>query len=192
VAGTWPFLSCVVSCSGAVTQVDAQGMTDILDEYCPPGNRLATFTFGTTSGSWTSMSMDVREATDFTATQIGYNATISPNGDTLSANTAVVTSTWTTSIARSPVTGPGSYVVRLSLSKPVNPNGINSFAGQYLIGATAAIVLGGAHNGTTGSTPPVLIPGQFSLVCFHYYAQAIILGGGVKLSSALEGTTGTN
>ena len=81
--GTWPFLSCVVSCSGAVTQVDAQGMTDILDEYCPPGNRLATFTFGTTSGSWTSMSMDVREVTDFAATQVAYNATISPNGDTL-------------------------------------------------------------------------------------------------------------
>ena len=60
-AGTWPFLSCVTSCSGAILQVDQQGMTDVIDEYCPPGLLLATFTFGTTSGSFTSMSMAIQE-----------------------------------------------------------------------------------------------------------------------------------
>ena len=37
-AGTWPFLSCVMSCSGTLFgPTDNQGMTDVLDEYCPPG-----------------------------------------------------------------------------------------------------------------------------------------------------------
>jgi hypothetical protein len=60
-AGTWPFLSCVASCSGAILEVDQQGMTDVIDEYCPPGSLQGTFTFGTTSGSFTSMSMAVEE-----------------------------------------------------------------------------------------------------------------------------------
>ena len=30
--GTWPFLSCTVSCSATVGQVDGQGMTDLVDE----------------------------------------------------------------------------------------------------------------------------------------------------------------
>jgi hypothetical protein len=196
VAGTWPFLSCVVSCSGAVQQVDAQGMTDILDEYCPPGNRLATFTFGTTSGSWTSMSMDVREATDFTATQVGYNASISPNGDTLSANTAVVGGTWTATLARSPVTVAGTYNVKVRPTRIALPNGVGAPApvqGRLLISGAVLGSLNGAHNGTASTTAAsAAIPTQFSLICVHYAAQATATGGGVKLTSALEGTTGTN
>jgi hypothetical protein len=194
--GTWPFLSCVVSCSGAITQVDAQGMADILDEYCPPGNRLATFTFGTTSGSFTSMSMDVREATDFTATQISYNATTSPNGDTLAASTAVVGGTWTAAITRSPVTVAGSATVNIRPTRIPLANGVTPpppVVGRLLISGPLLGQLAFPHNGTTGSGS-ASVPPKFSFVCLHYAAQAAVLNGvgGVKLSSALEGTTGTN
>jgi hypothetical protein len=65
-AGTWPFLSCVQSCSGTgLPNGDGQGMTDTIDEYCPSGQfpPRATFSFGTTSvGSYfTSISMQIEE-----------------------------------------------------------------------------------------------------------------------------------
>jgi hypothetical protein len=60
-AATWPFLSCVQSCSG--TGPDHTGMVDLIDEYCPVGTLRATFSFGTTSvGSYfTSISMQVEK-----------------------------------------------------------------------------------------------------------------------------------
>jgi hypothetical protein len=193
--GTWPFLSCVTSCSGAILQVDGQGMTDVIDEYCPPGFLRASFTFGTTSGSFTSMSMDVREATDFTATQIGYNATTSPNGDTLTANTAVVGGTWATGLTRSPTTGAGSYTVNIRTTRIAVPNGVTPpppVQGRLLISGSLLGQTVGTHNGSTGSSPALSVPARFSFVCRAYAAQATVLGGGVKLSSALQGTTGTN
>jgi len=193
-AGTWPFLSCVASCSGALLQVDGQGMTDVIDEYCPPGSLRATFSFGTTSGSFTSMSMELREVTDHTASQLSYNATITPNGDTLLATTAVVGSTWTSTILRSPVTGPGFYAVsvrttRLSGNGGPPPPGVS---GRSLISGPLLGSVVGTHNGTVGSTPPVAVPPKSSVICRHYAAQATVFAGGIrKLSSALEGTTGT-
>ena len=70
-AATFPFLSCVASCTegpGSKPFVnderDGTGMTDGIDQYCPPGSILSAFTFGTTThGGWfTSISMAVREA----------------------------------------------------------------------------------------------------------------------------------
>lgn len=193
-AGTWPFLSCVVSCSGSLLQVDAQGMTDVIDEYCPVGTLRATFFFGTASGSFTSMSMDVREATDFTATQVSYNASTSPNGDTLSANTAVVGSNWSASITRSPTTGAGSCTVNVRTTRVPLANGVTPPApvqGRLLISGPLRAQLVFPHNGSTGSGSAA-VPPKLNFVCFHYVAQATVLGGGVKLSSALEGTSGTN
>jgi hypothetical protein len=193
--GTWPFLSCVTSCSGAILQVDGQGMTDVIDEYCPPGFLRASFTFGTTSGSFTSMSMDVREVTDFTATQISYNASTSPNGDTLSAPTAKVGGSWSTSLTRSPATGAGSYTVNIRTTRIAVANGVTPpppVQGRLLISGSLLGQTVGTHNGTTGSSPALTVPAKFSFVCRGYAAQATVLGGGVKLSSALQGTTGTN
>ena len=42
-AGTFPVLSCVQSCTGAGP--DGQGMVDLLDKFCPPGQFVSTFTF---------------------------------------------------------------------------------------------------------------------------------------------------
>jgi hypothetical protein len=63
-AATFPFLSCVQSCSGAGP--DGQGMVDLIDEYCPSGTfpPRATFTFGTTpfGAYFTSISMQIEKA----------------------------------------------------------------------------------------------------------------------------------
>src|SRR5262245_2810418 len=67
-ASTFPFMSCVASCSGTLGQVDGQGMADFIDEYCPPGTLRSTFSFGTASGTFTSISLEIREAADLAAT----------------------------------------------------------------------------------------------------------------------------
>src|SRR6185503_6054502 len=66
-AGTWPYLACTVSCSGSFLQVDAQGMMDVIDLYCPPSNLLACFSFCYTSGSWSSIAMAIEEVVDQSA-----------------------------------------------------------------------------------------------------------------------------
>src|SRR5262249_62347786 len=110
---------------------------DAIDAYCPPGTLRATFTFGTASGSFTSMSMDIREATDLTATYTPYNATVTPNGDTLTATGtnhlggasttgggACVGGNWTLHLARSPVTGAGGCTVKIRPDRIAAPNGV--------------------------------------------------------------------
>ena len=61
-AQTWPFLSCVQSCTGQGP--DGLGMVDQVNQFCPPGFLLSTFTFGAgfPGGYFTSVSMDIREA----------------------------------------------------------------------------------------------------------------------------------
>jgi len=191
-AGTWPFLACVVSCSGVYLQVDGQGMTDIIDEYCPPGYLRSSFTFGTTSGTFTSVAIDIREAADFTATQLSYNATLSPNGDTLAANTAVIGSSWTTTLTRNPTTAAGTYFVQVRTTR-VAGNGYDTPIGQRLIDGTLLGTVNGTHDGTNGSTPPMPVPRMLAFLCKHYAAQATTTASSVmRLSSALEGTSGTN
>lgn len=76
---TFPFLACVQSCSGVGP--DGQAMTDGVDQYCgaypqnPPFNLFASFTFGTTT-TFTSHSMEIREANKILAANTIYN----PNG----------------------------------------------------------------------------------------------------------------
>jgi hypothetical protein len=207
-AGTWPFLSCVTSCSGLIGQTDGSGMTDAIDEYCPKGTLRATFTFGTASGSFTSMSMDVREAIDVNATYTPYNAVTTPNGDTLSASSAdchggataiaggaVVGGTWTASCTRSPVTGPGTCTVKVRPTRVAAPNGFpapSPVQGRVLTSGAPLATITFPHNGTSGSSAPQSIPPSFGFCGLHFAAQSVTSGGGLKLSSAVEGTTGTN
>jgi hypothetical protein len=211
--GTWPFLSCVVSCSGAILQVDGQGMEDAIDEYCPPGSLRATFTFGTTSGSFTSISMDVREVQDLAATAANYNATTTPNPDlinTLGSLTskgaatsdtdggACVGGAWKCNILGSRNLSAATLLVRTT--RVPLPNGVQGPNPPLPIGAGGRILISGpllssltssavsATNRVVNST----IPAQFGLVCVHFACQATCVGvGGAKVSSAAEGTTGT-
>jgi hypothetical protein len=73
-AKTFPFIACVQSCTG--TGPDSTGgMIDFVDQYCPAGQPLSTFTFGTgAAGSYyTSISMDIREAVAIAASTTSYN-----------------------------------------------------------------------------------------------------------------------
>jgi hypothetical protein len=202
-AGTWPFLSCVVSCSGATGQVDSQGMTDAIDEYCPPGTLRSTFTFGTTSGSFTSMSMDVREATDFLGSELLFNATICPNPDIL---IGVFPSgpPWAT-INRGYIYGlqpnpprSGSFSVSIRTSRIPLPNGVQGPAplptgcgGRILISGPALSSVPGSFGPAGGQTPSLAIPASLALICLPWAAQATVIGGGVRVSSAIQGTIGT-
>jgi hypothetical protein len=203
-AGTWPFLSCVVSCSGAVLQVDGQGMTDAIDEYCPPGTLRATFTFGTTSGSFTSMSMDVREVQDTAATNVNYNASTQPNPDTLSATFAKIGQNWSaTVVGHSTFGGATRNLTAATLLVRTNrvpiPNGVQG-PSPLPVGAGGRILISGAllntlsMAGISATTRGVTsaIPASFNLTCVHFACQATCVGtGGAKVSSANEGTTGT-
>jgi len=194
-SGTWPFLSCVTSCSGVGP--DGQGMTNLIDKYCPPGTLHSTFTYGTVSGSWTSISMDIREVTDTPATAVPYDAARTPNPDQLAAGPAIIGTLHTYNLARGVPSGPGTFVVTVRPNRVPLANGIQGppplpvgAGGRILISGPKLTALFGVHDGMVGSVGSV-VPLSIDLVCLHFAAQATVTGGGVRVSSAVEGTTGT-
>jgi hypothetical protein len=197
-AATYPFFACMTSCSGTVGGIDGQGMTDALDQYCPPGAAVPfTFTFGTTNPAWTPQtwtiqSMQIQEAADRLTTNVNYNATNTPNADTLTATAATIGTTWTATWTRSPATATGSLTVRVRPNKSL-PNGSNPTApvtGRVLISGPLLSQFSSTHNGSTGAVGSA-IPLQLGFCGIHFAAQATAGGSGLKLSSAVEGTTGT-
>jgi len=192
-AGTWPFLACVGSCSGiGGTLPDRQGMYDLIDRYCPPGTLRSTFTFGSTSGSYSSIAMELREARDLAATTLYYNASVTPNGDTLQANPAVLGRGFAAVLRRNPVTAPGTFTLLVRTTR-LAANGLTPpppVQGRLLIAGPLLGSVVGTHDGLIG-TVQAQIPASFELLCRHFTAQALVLGGGIVLSSALEGTVGT-
>jgi hypothetical protein len=197
-AGTWPFLSCTVSCSAAILQVDNQGMTDAIDEYCPTTSLLATFTFGTTSGSFTSISMAIEEVVDVTST-IGTCDGSPAALDKLTSTPATVGASWTATLKSGITrTGSPSWFIdfgSLPIAKPTGflivqiPSPGNNFgtskAGRRLLcnidglaipgfcGATPIAL--GAPSGSTSSCSGT-IPKKISLVNNAWCGQAIIIG----------------
>ena len=192
-SGTWPFLACVGSCSGtAVTLPDRQGMVNILDQYCPPGTLRSTFSFGTTSGSFTSIAMEIREAGDLAASVQPYNASTTPNRDTLQASPAVLGRRFAAALVRNPASVPGTFTLLVRTNR-IAGNGVGApppVLGRLLVSGPMLGTLAGTHDGQLG-TVQAQIPVQLGLLCQHFAAQAVVTGGGVALSSALEGTVGT-
>jgi len=213
-AGTWPFLSCVTSCSGIIGQVDGQGMTDFVDEYCPIGTLRSTFTFGTTSGSFTSMSMAIEEATDKLSSVTSFNSGTFPNPDTLTATPATVGSPWTATLTLGLArTKASSWIMYFGNALIAPPNGVPiaqiqgglnfgfSKAGRMIL---CSLNTGGAsvttpHTGVLGSmstSGAANIPALLALVCNDWCGQAIVLGpvsgdGNARLSGGVRGTVGT-
>jgi hypothetical protein len=220
-AGTWPFLSCTVSCSAAILQVDAQGMTDAIDEYCPATSLLATFTFGTTSGSFTSISMAIDEVVDTTST-IGSCAGIPAALDVLTANAVSVgaswtatltigntrntTASWTLFFGSTGIAKPTGFLIT-QIPSPGNNFGTNK-AGRRLLcdinGANPAGFCTGVPIGTASGSQASCsgtIPKKISLICNTWCAQAVVVGsvtqgalggGNRRLSTAVNGIVGTN
>ena len=212
---TYPFTACVVSCSGLNIATkgtaggqgfagdlglgeDGQGMLDVIDQFCTTPAVSATFTFGTVGPPFapetrTSVNMQVQEAADLATTNSNYNATLTPNTDTLSASKATLGSTWTATLTRAAPSAPGSLFITLRTSRHPLPNGGNPpplVSGRVLIAGTLLANFTGAHNGTTGSVS-ASVPLVFAFCGFHFAAQCRTSGGGFKLSSALEATIGT-
>ena len=197
---TIPFMSCVSSCSGPGP--DSLGMVDLIDEYCPPGFLLTTFTFGTTQfGSYfSSMSMDIRELGDCTATTVTYNSTSPACVDVLSGTPLVIGTTWVGEVTHAPGTATAStLLVRGSKIAGNGANGGTSGGesrGRLLV--TGAFV--GNLTGTADGIAPILatqrnfsapIPLQFGLACNEWFGQCLTLGAGKqKLSNGLELDTG--
>jgi hypothetical protein len=191
-AATWPFLSCVVSCSGTLLQVDAQGMTDRLDEYCPPGSLRSSFTFGSTSGTFTSIAMEIREASDVRASSQAYNATLHPNPDRLSAGVAVLGRTFPVTLARSPSSAAGFFTLLVRTIR-LRGDGVGPpppVQGRMLVSGPRLARLTAAHDGTTGSLNTT-VPLELALLGQHFAMQAVVSGSGLALSSAVEGVVGT-
>jgi hypothetical protein len=202
-AGTWPFLSCVASCSGDALGFDQQGMTDMIDQYCPPSSLgPVTFSFGTTSGTFSSMSMAIEEVVDQTA-QLTTCAGTPPNPDVLLSTFPVVGSNWTSTVKTGLTrTKTGSWTLFVGdtpLGKPAGlllsqfpkcpePGGPTagnfgtSKAGRKLLcnidcldPTTCFQVPIGAAKGSSSSCV-IAIPKRISLVCFPFYAQADVFG----------------
>jgi hypothetical protein len=197
-AGTWPFLSCVQSCTGSSsTFPDGQGMTDFIDEYCPPGTLRATFTFGTTvyGKYFTSMSMAVDEALDDTATT-GVFIGDGVNADTITPLPVIAGSTWSAPMTighTHGASGPLALKVRAgTVNGPNFPSPLGGRTTEVLVGGPFLITVTGSHNGVTGNITPVNIPKRLSLLCAPWAAQYTVVGGGFgDLSRAATGTTGT-
>jgi hypothetical protein len=136
---TFPFISCVVSCSGVSIfsgsaggagtatglNEDGQGMLDAFDAFCtgafPNGPTANTYTFAT-SGPFAppfapttraSVNMEVREAAALATTDVDYNdAAPIQNLDTLTATPATLGTTWTASFSRAGG-GSGRFQIRV-------------------------------------------------------------------------------
>jgi hypothetical protein len=196
-AATVPFLACVQSCSGPGP--DGQGMRDWMDQYCPPGTLKSSFSFGTfpTGSYFTSISMEIREATDVVATVTTWNSE-AINVDTLFSGPIVLGHTWTTALVENHSHGSGpspmTLVVRTGC---VNGTNVTSPVGgrpvEFLIAGSLALKLVGSHTPAGPSPfPDVPVPGTLALVGTPWAAQAIVLGGGfADLSSAACGIVGT-
>jgi hypothetical protein len=217
--GTWPFLSCTVSCSGTTLQVDAQGMVDVIDEYCPPSSLLTIFTFGTTSGSFSSFSMAIAEVVDQPAT-IASCPGIPAAPDVLTSNAVVVGSNWTATVTSGlPRTKAGTWTLFFGDTGIAKPTGFllpqllgganfgTSKAGRRLLcsidgsnpsGCAGILLPAGLGSSSSCSAT---IPKKISLVCNAWCGQAIVLGtvpvgisggGNARLTNAIGGVVGTN
>jgi len=200
---TFPFLACQNSCSNVLGVVDGQGQLDAIDQYCTvPSNPTGapfTFTFGTitaggtVTGTFTSMMMQIQEATDLVATTSSYNATTTPNTDVLFATRAIVGQPWNVGYTRQPNTVAGNLTVRVRRNRSL-PNGTTPpvpVTGRVLISGPLLATYSGTHNGISGALVEPKIPLSFGLLCVHWAAQAQGGGGGIRLSSAVDGTIGT-
>ena len=191
---TIPFLSCVQSCSGPGP--DGLGMIDVIDEYCPPGFLLSTFSFGTTqTGSYfTSMSMDIHEVVDVVGTVIHYNSTSPPNLDFLTSNAIVVGTTWTAtcSILHPAHTGPGfSYLLVRGSHIPGNGAPAGVYGRLLVTGAFLANFIAPHAGPGFAATFNIAVPLSFGIVGQTWAAQAASTGSGIRLSSGVRGLMGT-
>ena len=174
---------------------------------------------GTTSGSFTSVALDIEEVEDLAP--IVFDVPTPPGclpiPDVLIADDAIIGFPWTASLTLGLTrTQPGFWVEIYSNSLLNPPNGIiiPQFSGGLNWGSPTEgrklLITGGGggrssfipHSGvigSTSSTPSRMIPCRKELVGRAWYMQAIVVGpclpadggGTVRMSTAVGGVIGT-
>jgi hypothetical protein len=222
---TFPTFACVTSCStnplggpgtypAGAAPVDGQGMTDFVDQYCPPATLLATFTFNSVPGTtpmFTGQNMRIRECTDLVGTIAGYNATAPANTDLFSSTPAVLGQTWTATTTRVGGTG-GFFRIRIQV-----PGGKANLKCSTVWPAPAvatgrALITGNSASWTqlpspttvgsinqVGNTQGVfsqLIPCDPALIGVYWTGQSTVMVGAAasatrRCTSAVDGTVGS-
>ncbi len=207
-AKTFPFLSCVQSCSG--TGKDNVGMTDCVDQYCPAGGAItASFSFSTAVPYFTSISMQLEEALAAAASSVSDN----PTAGACAANPGELTNT--SAGVGAPVNAPvlgENYRVTLNCVAPAGTTGKLTifrvaFApppptmctqwGNILVPITAGtgqnffIPLPASKIANLG---PIPLPKDLNLyqVCFRVQAFCPVTPAPGYLSNRLTETTGSN
>lgn len=207
---TMPAFSCVTSCStnplvgpypGGAAPVDGQGMTDFVDQYCPPGVLLSTFTFNSVPGTtpmFTGQNMRIRECSDITATLASFNSTTPPNTDQFSTTRAILGASWTATTTRVGGTG-GIYNIRINDAKSPLANGtkcstisLPSATGRNMLAGATLQTFSGSIVGTTGVRTES-IPCDAALLGFYWTGQSLVASGLTvrRCTSAVEGTVGS-
>ncbi len=195
-AGTWPFLSSVQSCTG--TGPDALGMTNCIDQYCPPGTLRTSLSFSTCGAFggcyFASISMRIDEVICPATTGLWTGDGV--NEDTLSATTAIVGSNWTatiTSVQSHGTMGPISVTVKgNTLDGPTFSSSLGGRSNEFLIKNPFLIKYIGSHDGATGTVVEPRIPESCTLLGVTWAAQGTIVGGGfADLTTAVLGVIGT-
>jgi hypothetical protein len=197
-AGTFPFLSCVQSCSSSGP--DRQGMVDLLDKYSPPGTFLTTFTFDTSafdsSGNYfTSISMEISELVDVESVATTWNSQ-GVNTDVLSSGAIVIGRSWETAIALAHghgAAGPTSIRVRVSSINGPNLTSPTGHPYELLIAGPLGLSWTDVHDGATADHEPDFpVPNDPALVGLPWAAQGTVVGGGrADLTTARCGVIGS-
>jgi hypothetical protein len=186
---TYPFISCIVSCSGTsifngtagglngpgVTGLynDGQGMLDAFDAFCtgtfPNGDTSATYSFATAGPfappfaptTRASVTMEVHEKTELAATNNNYNASNTPNIDVLTATPAVIGTIWTATYNRNGVAPTQDGFFKVAVFRLRHPILNGGTTGTSTPSWLVAPPTGIGSAGTTGRN---LVSGGFLLV----------------------------
>jgi hypothetical protein len=204
-AKTFPFLACIQSCTGsgqgysAVTGgagPDAMGrMINYVDQYCPAGSLLSSFTFASVAnGSYfTSISMDIREVAPIAATTFTFGP---GNAQTLTGAPAIFDgdSFLYSLVLNCTGNAPSILLVRVAFAPPPPPIATKWGTVYVAITAGTGVNIGPIPHGG-GSVPIVQdLPLDLTLLGACYSNQGFCgnsAPGPGKLSNALNQTIGT-
>jgi hypothetical protein len=200
-SGTFPFLSCVQSCSGRGP--DGQGMIFGMDQYCPPGTLSNSFSFDSViiePPFELSISMEIREARDAEAAAVSWHGD-GINDHELDAGAIAIGGAWSPSITLQrphQAVGSAPMSLRVRASCVNGPNLTSPVGGrplELLTSGALALVLGGTHGPALAVPwpfPSFAVPCDVGLIGFSWAAQGTVLGGGfADLTSARCGVVGS-
>lgn len=201
-AKTFPFLSCVQSCSGKGK--DGQGMTDCVDRYCPSGGSInSSFSFSTAAPYFTSISISLNEAQAINALSVvcngtGLNPVILSNtssGAGGTVNAPILGQPWRVTLDCSSSPGLGKPSIFRVAFTPKPPPVLSQW-GEILVatsGPGRTVVIPVSDRGTM-HLGPFSIPKNLSVYGVAFSVQGFCprTPGPGFLSNALSETVGSN